>query len=123
MIVGGAPGVVPPLTFRSRAVDELLEWCPERYRLFERFDADAHLVAVLNAVVHIEAVYRRSDEASKDRAAFSCFTIHLHASAIRRLGREVSPETIPPSCPDTSCDYSSSEILRQLRMSPRRGPG
>jgi len=37
----------------------------------------AHLVAVLNAVVHIEAVYRRSNEASEYRAPLGCLAIHL----------------------------------------------
>ena len=61
----------------SRSIDELLERTPESQGAFERFDADAHLVAVLNAVVHIEAVYRRPNQASQDCAAFSCFPIHV----------------------------------------------
>src|SRR5262249_14948459 len=55
-IAGGASRVVTPLAFGGRAVDELLEWSPERHRLFERLDTDTHLVAVLNPVVHIKAV-------------------------------------------------------------------
>jgi len=42
-----------------------------------RLDADAHLVAVFNAVIHIEAVYRRPNKASEYRAALGYLAIHL----------------------------------------------
>ena len=69
----------------------MLERIPESHRVFERFDADAHLVAVLNPVVHIEAVHRRPNKAPEYCGALSCFAIHSHVSAT--LGREVRPES------------------------------
>src|SRR5262245_23300048 len=75
-IAGGASRVVPALALCRRAIDELLERSPERHRLFERFDADAHLIAVLNPVVDVEAVHRRTNETAEDRAALSRFSIH-----------------------------------------------
>lgn len=73
----GASGVVTALTFRSRAVDELLERGPECHRVFERLDADAHLVAILNPVVHVEAVHRRTNKTAEDRATLGRRAIHL----------------------------------------------
>jgi hypothetical protein len=57
-IAGYAPCVVAPLTLGGRPVDKLLERSPERHRGPERLDAHAHLVAVLDPIVHVEAVDR-----------------------------------------------------------------
>src|SRR2546422_6593137 len=53
-IAGYAPCVVTPLTLGRRPVDKLLERSPERHRGRERLDAHAHLVAVLDPIVHVE---------------------------------------------------------------------
>jgi hypothetical protein len=55
-IAGRTPRVRPPLALGGRTVDGLLERVPERHRLVERFDTDAHLVAVLDPVVHVETM-------------------------------------------------------------------
>jgi hypothetical protein len=94
-ITGSAPSVVPALTFRGRTVDELLEWSPESHRVFEWFDADAHFVAILDPVVHIEAVHRGPNEASQYGATFSCFAVHCHFFGL--LGREARPERLEAS--------------------------
>jgi hypothetical protein len=65
-----------PFAFGRRPVDELLEPTAERHRVLERLDADAHLIAVLDAVVHVEAMDGRSDEPSKNGAALCGLTIH-----------------------------------------------
>ena len=76
IIAGDASRVLASLAFGRRTVDELLEGRPQRHRLIQRLDANAHLVAVLDAVVHIEAMHRRPNKASEYRAALSCFAIH-----------------------------------------------
>src|SRR5262249_27461955 len=70
--------------FGSRSVDELLEWSPECHRLFEGFYTDAHLVAVLNPVVHIQAVNCGTNKPAEDRAALSRLAIHLSRLRERR---------------------------------------
>jgi len=55
-VAGSASRTVAPFPLDGRTIDELLERRPERHRLLDRLDADTHLVAVLDSVIHVEAV-------------------------------------------------------------------
>ena len=59
-------GVDTALAHRRAAVDELREGRLEAVRRRVVLDADAHLVAVVDAVVDVHPVRRRSDDAAQD---------------------------------------------------------
>lgn len=69
---------------RDALADKLLERSPECHRFFERFDADAHFVAVLNPVIDVEAVHRGANEPPQNGAAlsFSCSPVTSPLAAV-----------------------------------------
>ena len=103
-----AAGITAPLTLRRRPVDELRERLPEGHRRLERLDADAHLVAVLDAVVDVEAVNSRTDQAAKNGEAFCCLSIQRHtepacaaysAATVCNSSRSCcGPRSVDPMC-------------------------
>ena len=90
-----------------------------RHRLLERLDADAHLIAVLNPVVDIEAVNGGGNQTAKDpqRSAVWRFTTIERCGLVRTMHDEA---VIRFGTPPGAGDDMAQRPARQISGSTNR---